>query len=94
MFKPLISFTSGYALPYIAEFAIVRVRVTLRLTVSRTVCLGVGPPLWTFNQILLLFTFSGLKCIVLSLWGALSDERPSLSFVSHSLVIFLLASRV
>jgi hypothetical protein len=36
-----------------------------------------------------LFKCLGLKCVVLSLWGALSDERPGLSFVSHSLVICL-----
>jgi hypothetical protein len=32
-----------------------RVRVTLRLTVSQSVCLGVEPTLWTFDQILLPF---------------------------------------
>jgi hypothetical protein len=31
-----------------------------------------------------------LEFVVLSLWGALSDERPGLSFVSHSLFIFAL----
>jgi hypothetical protein len=36
-----------------------------------------------------LFKSFGLECVVLSLWGALSDERPGLSFVSHSLVICL-----
>jgi dolichyl-phosphate-mannose--protein O-mannosyl transferase len=35
-----------------------------------------------------LFKSLGLE-FVLSLWGALSDERPGLSFVSHSLVICL-----
>jgi hypothetical protein len=30
-----------------------------------------------------------MKFVVLSLWGALSDERPGVSFVSHSLVICL-----
>jgi hypothetical protein len=61
----------------------VRVRVTLRLTVSHSVCLGVEPTLWTFDQILLLFKCLGLEFVVLSLWGALSDERPGLSFVKY-----------
>jgi hypothetical protein len=38
-----------------------------------------------------LFKSLGLEFVVLSLWGALSDERPGLSFVSHSLVICLCA---
>jgi hypothetical protein len=54
----------------------------------QSVCLGVEPTLWTFDQILLSFQ-EFLKCVVLSLWGALSDERAGLSFVSHSLVICL-----
>jgi hypothetical protein len=36
-----------------------------------------------------LFKSLGMEFGVLSLWGALSDERPDLSFVSHSLVICL-----
>jgi hypothetical protein len=56
-------------------------------SVSRSVCLGVEPTLWTFDQILLPFQESGSGIFVLSLWGALSDERPGLSFVNHSLVI-------
>jgi hypothetical protein len=28
----------------------------------------------------------GLEFVVVSLWGALSDERPGLSFVIHSLI--------
>jgi hypothetical protein len=36
-----------------------------------------------------LFKILGLEFVVLSLWGALSDERSGLSFVSHSLVICL-----
>jgi hypothetical protein len=51
-----------------------RVRVTLRLTVSQSVCLGVEPTLWTFDQILLSFQCLGLKFVVLSLWGALSGS--------------------
>jgi hypothetical protein len=67
----------------------VRVRVILRLTVSQSVCLGVEPTSWTFDQILLPFQEFGLEFVVLSLWGALSDERPGLPFVSRSLVICL-----
>jgi hypothetical protein len=36
-----------------------------------------------------LFKSLGLEFVVMSLWGALSDERPGLFFVSHSLVICL-----
>jgi hypothetical protein len=36
-----------------------------------------------------LFKSLGLEFVVLSLWGALPEERPGLSFVSHSLVICL-----
>jgi hypothetical protein len=52
----------------------VRVRVTLRLTVSQSVCLGVEPRMG------LMTTYSfWLKVTVLSIWGALSDERSGLS---------------
>ncbi|PNF22001.1 hypothetical protein B7P43_G17660 [Cryptotermes secundus] len=51
----------------------VRVRVTLQLTVSQSVCLGVEPH-W-------------MKVTVLSMCSALSDERSGLSFVSQSVVI-------
>jgi hypothetical protein len=57
----------------------VRVRVTLRLTVSQSVCLGVQPRVGLMTRYLFL-----LKVAVLSIWGALSDERSGLSFVSHS----------
>jgi hypothetical protein len=57
----------------------VRVRVTLRLTVSQSVCLGVEPRLGLMTR----YLFS-LKVTALSIWGALSDERSGLSFVSHS----------
>jgi hypothetical protein len=40
----------------------------------------VSSPLYYF-----LFKSCGLEVAVLSLWGALSDERPGLSFVSLSL---------
>jgi hypothetical protein len=58
---------------------------------SQSVCLGVEPTLWMFGQVLLPFQVFGSEicCLVLSLWGALSHERPGLSFVSHSVVICL-----
>jgi hypothetical protein len=56
----------------------VRVRVTLRLTVSQSVCLGVEPRLGLMTRYLI-----RLKVTVLSIWGALSDERSGLSFVSQ-----------
>jgi hypothetical protein len=55
----------------------VRVRVTLQLTVSQSVCLGVEPNLGLLTRDLFFF-----KVNVLSFGGALSDERSGLSFVS------------
>jgi hypothetical protein len=57
----------------------VRVRVTLRLTVSQSVCLGIEPRPGLMTRYLFI-----LKVTVLSIWGALSDERSGLSLVSHS----------
>jgi hypothetical protein len=60
-----------------------RVRVSLRLTVSQSVCLGVEPTLRTFDHLTrycFLFKSLGLEFVILSLWGALSDEKPGLSF--------------
>jgi hypothetical protein len=54
----------------------VKVKVTLRLTVSQSVSLGVEPHLGLMTRYLILFTVT-----VLFLWGALSDERTGLSFV-------------
>jgi hypothetical protein len=47
----------------------VKVKVTLRLTVSQSVSLGVEPQI-----------YYSLTVTVLFLWGALSDERTGLSF--------------
>jgi hypothetical protein len=54
----------------------VKVKVTLRLTVSQSVSLGVEPHLGLMTRYLLLFDSYGL----VFLWGALSDERTGLSF--------------
>jgi hypothetical protein len=59
------------------------------LTVSQSVCLGVVPTFGRLTRYCFLFKTLGLKFVVMSLWGALSDERPGLSVVSHSLVICL-----
>jgi hypothetical protein len=53
--------------------------VTLRLIVSQSVCLGVEPCLGLMTRYLF-----RMKVTVLSIWGALSDERSGLSFVSQS----------
>jgi hypothetical protein len=55
----------------------VKVKATLRLTVSQSVSLGVDPHLGLMTRCLLLF----LTVTALCLWGALSDERMGLSFV-------------
>jgi hypothetical protein len=71
----------------------IRVRVTLRLTVSQSVSQYVlvsSPLCGRLTRYCFLFKSLGLE-FILSLWGALSDERPSLSFVSHSQVICLCA---
>jgi hypothetical protein len=47
---------------------------------SQSVCLGVEPTLWTFARYCFLFKSLGLEFAVLSLWGALSDDRQGLSF--------------
>jgi hypothetical protein len=54
----------------------VRVRVTLRLTISQSVSLGVEPHLGFMTRYLLL-----CDCYGLVSWGALSDERTGLSIV-------------
>jgi hypothetical protein len=56
----------------------VKVKVMLQLTVSQSVCLGVEPQL----ELMTRFFFN--EVTVLSMWGALSDERSGLSFVSRS----------
>jgi hypothetical protein len=54
----------------------IQVKVTLRLTVSQSVSLGVEPQLGLMTRYLVLFDSYGLF-----LWGALPDERTGLSFV-------------
>jgi hypothetical protein len=73
-----------------------RVRVTLWLTVSQSVSQSVSqyvlassPLCEHLTRYCFLFKCLGLEFVVLSLWGAHSDEMPCLSFVSHNLFIFL-----
>jgi hypothetical protein len=54
----------------------VKVKLTLRLTVNQSVCLGVEPALGLVTR------FFFLRVTVLFLWGALSDESSGLSFRS------------
>jgi hypothetical protein len=54
------------------------VKVTLRLTVSQSVSLGVEPHLGLMTRYLLLFDS---YCVVLSLYNILSDVRMALPFV-------------
>jgi hypothetical protein len=58
---------------------LVKVKVTLRLTVSQSVSLGIEPHLGLATRYSLFFYSYGLI-----LWGALSDERTGLSFVYAS----------
>jgi hypothetical protein len=63
-----------------------RVRVTLQLAVSQSV--GVSwcrAPSGAHDQIFIYLFF--VKVAVLSIWGALSDERSGLSLISQSLEV-------
>jgi hypothetical protein len=60
-------------------------RVTLRVTVSQYVLVS-SPLCGRLTRYCFLFKSLGLEFVVLSLWGTLSDQRPGLSFVNHSLV--------
>jgi hypothetical protein len=59
----------------------VEVEVTLQLTVNQSVCQGIEPTLGLVTRYYFLTEGCFLKVAVLSLWGALSDERSGLSFV-------------
>jgi hypothetical protein len=63
-------------------------RVSLRQSVSRYGLVS-SPLCGCLTRYCFLFKSFGLEFVVLSLWGALSDERLGLFFVSHSLVICL-----
>jgi hypothetical protein len=63
---------------YFQQFFRVRVRVTLQLTVSQSICLGVEPNLGLLTRDFFFF----FKVTDLSFGGSLSDERSGLSFVS------------
>jgi hypothetical protein len=69
-------------------FSWVRVRVTFSQSVSQYV-LASTPLCGRLTRYCFLFKSLGLGFVVLSLWGALSDERLRLSFVSQSLLICL-----
>jgi hypothetical protein len=63
----------------------VRVKVTLRLTISQSVCLGVEPTLWTFDQILLPFKVFGSEiCCLVSVGRPLRREAGSVLCKSQS----------
>jgi hypothetical protein len=58
------------------NWTVIEVEVTLRVTVSQSVSLGVEPHLGLMIDI-----YCCLTVTVLFLWGALSDKRTGLSFV-------------
>jgi hypothetical protein len=61
----------------------IRVKVTLRLTVSQYVLVS-SLLCGRLTSYCFLFKSLGLEFVILSLWGALSDERPGLSFVQRT----------
>jgi hypothetical protein len=61
-------------------------QVRLQLTVSQSVCLGVEPHLGLMTRYLFIYFFLW-KLQSCQFWGALSDERSGLSFVSQSLEV-------
>jgi hypothetical protein len=61
----------------ISNIRVSQIKVMLRLTVSRPVCLGTKHPLGAYDQIFI----TCVTVTVLFLWCALSDERSGLSFV-------------
>jgi hypothetical protein len=63
------------------EVCVEQSRVTLRLTVSQSVSLGVEPSLGLLTREIYIYFFCWKlqSCLI---WGALSDERSGLSFVS------------
>jgi hypothetical protein len=67
---------------------LVKVKVTLQLTVSQSLCQGIETILGLLTRYYFLSEGCFLKCAFLSLWDALSDERSGLSFVFLSLVIY------
>jgi hypothetical protein len=64
---------------------LIKVKVTLRLTASQPVFRCVEPTLGLGNRYYILYEGCLPKVSVFSLWGALSDERSGLIFVSLSL---------
>jgi hypothetical protein len=69
----LISWQAGVS---IFDSVLLKVKVTLRLTVSQSVSLGVEPHLGLMTRYLILFDSYGLVSV-----GRLSNERTGLSFV-------------
>jgi hypothetical protein len=67
------------------ESGLLEVEVTLQLTVGQSVCQGIEPTLGLVTRYYFLSEGCCLKVAVLSLRGALSDERSGLSFVILSL---------
>jgi hypothetical protein len=65
----------------------VKVKVTLQLTVSQSLCQGIEPILGLVTRYYFLSEGCFLKFAVLAFWGVLSDERSDLSFVFLCLVI-------
>jgi hypothetical protein len=66
---------------YCTSTQMIEVEVTLHLTVSQSVCRGVESTLGLVTRYYFLSEGCCLKIAVLSLWGALSDDRSGLSLV-------------
>jgi hypothetical protein len=79
--RPSLLFTDFLCSVTISFKVKVKVKVMLRPTVSRPVCLGIKHPSGAYEQIFI--TVRQLRSLLI--WGALSDERTGLPFAMYNI---------